>query len=93
MLHMICIRLHHGHMSVRVGDSLQRSEEIVKNLKLCFSVRSLLLFSVCGEKVLYFSCEEGIKEESMYTPLRISLEVSYMFGDWLQRGSSLSQTT
>ena len=30
---MICIRLCPGHLSVRVGDSLRRCEEIVKNLE------------------------------------------------------------
>ena len=30
VLHMICTRLYPGHLSVRVGDSLRRDEEIVK---------------------------------------------------------------
>ena len=30
MLHVICTRLRPGHLSVRVGDSLRRCEEIVK---------------------------------------------------------------
>ena len=30
VLHMICTGLHPGHLSVHVGDSLQRNEEIVK---------------------------------------------------------------
>ena len=30
MLHVNCTRLRPGHLSVRVGDSLRRSEEIVK---------------------------------------------------------------
>ena len=40
---MICTQLRPGHLSVHVGDSLQCSEEIVKNLKLRLSMRSLLL--------------------------------------------------
>ena len=31
-----------GHLSVDVGDSSQCNEEIVKNFKLCLSVRCLL---------------------------------------------------
>ena len=38
-LHMIAPR----HRSVRARDSLQRSEETVKNLELCLSVQLLLL--------------------------------------------------
>ena len=39
MLHVICTRLRPGHLSVRVGDGLGRSEEIVKkNLELRFSM-------------------------------------------------------
>ena len=34
MLHVICSRLHPGHLSVCVGDSSGRSEEIAKNLEL-----------------------------------------------------------
>ena len=30
MLHVICTQMHPGHLSVRVGDSSRRSEEIVK---------------------------------------------------------------
>ena len=30
VLHVICLRLRQGHLSVRVGDSSRRREEIVK---------------------------------------------------------------
>ena len=44
MLHMICTRLRPGHLSERVGDSLWRNEEIVKeNLELRLSVQLFLL--------------------------------------------------
>ena len=47
MLHVICTRLRPGHLSVCVGDSLRRSEEIVKkNLELRLLTRSLLLLSL-----------------------------------------------
>ena len=46
MLHVLCTRLRPGHLSVHVGDSLRRSEEIVKNLELCLSVQLLLLHHV-----------------------------------------------
>ena len=36
MLHMIFAQLCLGHLSVRVGDSLRRSEEIVKILNCAF---------------------------------------------------------
>ena len=42
-MHMICTGLRPGQLSVRVGDVLRRSEEIVKNLELCHSMRLLLL--------------------------------------------------
>ena len=42
VLHVICTRLCPGH-SVHVGDGSQRSEEIVKNLKLRLWMRLLLL--------------------------------------------------
>ena len=44
---MICKRSRPGHLSVRVGDSSRRSEEIAKNLDLRLSVilLSLLLLS------------------------------------------------
>ena len=38
VLHVICTRLRPGHLSVRVGDSSQRTEEIVKNLDLRLSI-------------------------------------------------------
>ena len=43
MSHVICTRLHLAHLSVGVGDSLPCSEEIIKNLELCFSMWLLLL--------------------------------------------------
>ena len=43
VLHVICTRLHPGHLTVCVGDSLWRSEEIVTNLELRLSVQLLLL--------------------------------------------------
>ena len=43
VLHVICTQLRLGHLKVRVGDSLRRSEEIVKNLELCLSMQLLLL--------------------------------------------------
>ena len=36
MLHVICTRLRPSHLSVRVGDSSRRSEEIVKILNCTF---------------------------------------------------------
>ena len=33
MLLVICTQLRLGHLSIRVGDSSRRSEEIVKNLE------------------------------------------------------------
>ena len=36
VLHVICTRLHPGHFSILVGDSLWRSEEIVKLLNCIF---------------------------------------------------------
>ena len=39
VLHVIYTRLRPGHLSVRVGDCSQRSEEIVKNLGLCLWMR------------------------------------------------------
>ena len=33
MLHVICTRLHPGHLSVRVEDSLRRTKDIVKKKK------------------------------------------------------------
>ena len=48
VLHVICTRLRKGHLSVRVGEDLRRSDEIVKNLKLRLSMRlSLLLHGTC----------------------------------------------
>ena len=44
---MICTRLRLGHLSVCVGDSLRRSEAIVKYLELCLWMRSLLLSPWC----------------------------------------------
>ena len=43
VLHVICTRLCPGHFSVRVGDGLRRSEEIVENLELRLGMRLLLL--------------------------------------------------
>ena len=43
MLHVICTRLHPGHLSVCVGDSSRGREEIVKNLEQRLSMRLLLL--------------------------------------------------
>ena len=43
MLHVVYTRLHHGHLSVCVGDCSRHSEQIIKNLKLCLSMRLLLL--------------------------------------------------
>ena len=43
VLHVICTQSRPGHLSVRVRDSLQHSEEIVKNLKLRLSMQLLLL--------------------------------------------------
>ena len=34
MLHVICTRLHPGHLGVRVGDSSWRCEEIVKKSQI-----------------------------------------------------------
>ena len=34
MLHVICTRLCLGHLSIRVGDGSQRSEERVKNSQI-----------------------------------------------------------
>ena len=47
MLHVICTGLQLGHLSVRVGDSSQRSEESVKKFELRLSMRLLLLDIVC----------------------------------------------
>ena len=38
-----CSRLRHDHLNLHVGDKSRRSEEIVKNLDLRLSVRSLLV--------------------------------------------------
>ena len=65
VVHMICTRLHLGHLSVHVGDSSQRSEEIVKKilkapLKLMIMMILLLLLLLllnrmfCSEIVLLF---------------------------------------
>ena len=43
---MICTWLHSDNLRVCVGDSLQNSEEIVKNLKLHLSMRSLFFFYI-----------------------------------------------
>ena len=43
MLHVICTRLRPGHLSVRVGDSSRRCEEIVTNLELRLSVQFIFL--------------------------------------------------
>ena len=40
---MMCKRLHTGHLSVHVEDSLQHHEETVENLELCLSVRLLVV--------------------------------------------------
>ena len=49
---MICIqlRLGLGHLKLHIGDSLWRSEEIVKNLKLHLSMSLLLSLSLEVEK-------------------------------------------
>ena len=44
VLHMICTRSRPGHLSVSVGNSLWRSEEIAKNLELRLWMQ-LLIFS------------------------------------------------
>ena len=43
MLHVTCILLRPGHLSVRVGNGLRRSEKIVKNLNLRLWMQLLLL--------------------------------------------------
>ena len=42
VLHGICTRLCLGHLNMHVGNSLWHSQEIVKNLELCLSIRWLL---------------------------------------------------
>ena len=44
MLHVICTRLPSGHLSVRVGHSSRRSEEIIKTLESRLSMRLILFF-------------------------------------------------
>ena len=53
MLHVLCCtRLRPGHLSVRVGDSSQGSEEIVKSLDLRLSMRLLSLLIL----LYYYYC-------------------------------------
>ena len=53
VLHVICTRLCLSHLSVHIGDSSRRSEEIVKNRKLRLWVRLLLLLLLL---LLLFLC-------------------------------------
>ena len=52
MLHVICTGLRPGLLSVHVGDSLRRSEEIVKDLELCLSMQLLLPCQECQEVLI-----------------------------------------
>ena len=52
MLHVICTPLRPGHLTVRVGDSLWRSEEIVTNLVFRLSMQLLLLLLSLSSSLL-----------------------------------------
>ena len=52
-----------GQVSVHVGDNLQHSDEIVKNLQLCLSMRSLLLL-LPSFHISTKSCEKICKNMS-----------------------------
>ena len=67
-----------GHLSIRAGDSLRRSEEIVKNLELCFeSIIIIIIITyyhylqipVCFE--LKWTC--GLVISHMITHLDVSI--------------------
>ena len=53
MLHVICTRLRHGHLSILAGDSSRHSEENVKDLKLCLSMR---LYDYYSHYYYYYCC-------------------------------------
>ena len=50
--HVLCTRLRPGHLNVRVGDSSRRSREIVQNLDLRPSPRSLFIVIICASDFL-----------------------------------------
>ena len=51
MLHVICTRLHPGHLSVRAGDCSRRCEEIVKKSRIS-SVHAITISSGMVEGVV-----------------------------------------
>ena len=46
MLHVICTQLRSGHLSVRVGDSSGRREEVVENLELRLSMPLIIVIVI-----------------------------------------------
>ena len=72
MLHVVCTQFHMGHLSVRVGDSSRRSEEIVKNLELCLWKRLLLLLLM-----VYLHYISRVLDQNGVSLLYIVLEIHH----------------
>ena len=70
---MLCTRLRPDHLSIRVGDSSQHGEEIVKNLKLRLWMRLLLL-------LLYIYTYQGFPTRIVYLYNDISIDKIYHSG-------------
>ena len=67
MLHMICTRLHPGHLSVCVGDSLRCSEEVVKISNCTFNAMMMVIITINDKNI----CSTPITQNCVLTCMSV----------------------
>ena len=67
MLHVVCTRLHPGHLTVRVGDNSRRSDGIAKKSRIVLfkAIMMMIMFADVSRRVLCRTEEGGLVESGM----------------------------